>query len=217
MADVASPMMGPVMPGVDRSLLYVAEFQHRINNEYAKVISFVSRLAALSPASEVRTALLEVIDHLRASSKIHYALRPPLPGELVDFTVRIAELCEVFANAGLEQRGISLHLATSGSAILEAVRSWQASLIIEELMTNSVRHACSAGGGRICVTVATDGANVLCQISDDGTSPTGGIRPGVGSHLVDALTDELEGRIRRSYSESGTVVALCFPIKPAQP
>ena len=204
---------GPTRIGIDRSLLYVAEFQHRINNEYAKVISFASGLAAFASAPEVKTALLQVIDHLHASARMHYTLRPPVPGELVDFTAHIAELCRVFASTGLQQRGISLHLSISGSAVLDAMRSWHASLIIEELMTNSVRHACSAGGGQICVAVGTDGANIVCQISDDGTSSATIIRPGVGSHLVDALTDELQGRISRSYTGLGAVVALCFPIK----
>jgi two-component sensor histidine kinase len=72
--------------GIDRSLLCVAEFQHRINNEYAKLISFVSRQAALSSAPEVKVTLLKVIDHLNASAKVHHTLRPPLPGEMVDFT-----------------------------------------------------------------------------------------------------------------------------------
>jgi hypothetical protein len=41
--------------------LYVAECQHRIDNEYAKAISFVSRLEALSTApDELRLATVAV-------------------------------------------------------------------------------------------------------------------------------------------------------------
>jgi len=202
--------------GSDHALLYVAEFQHRINNEYAKAISFVSRLLMLSSAPEAKTALLEVIDHLHASAKIHHTLRPPLPGELVDFTAHMGELCEAFASTGLKQQGINLYVTISGSAVIDAARSWRASLIIEELMTNSVRHACSAGGGHIRVAIGTDGGNVACEISDDGMASAAIVRPGVGTHLVDALTDELQGHISRSYTKSGAVVRLCFPIKPEQ-
>jgi two-component system, sensor histidine kinase PdtaS len=217
MIAIASPSTtGPTTIRNDPSLLYVAEFQHRINNEYAKVISFVRRLATNSSAPEVETALLKVVDRLNASAKIHYTLRPPLPGELVDFASHIAELCEVFASAGLEQKGLSLHITISGSAVLDATRSWRACLIIEELMTNSVRHAYTAGGGRICVAVGTKGANIVCEISDDGTSSGAAVKPGVGSHIVDALTDELQGRISRSYTERGAVATLCFPIEPEQ-
>ena len=202
--------------GIDRSLLYVAEFQHRINNEYMKAISFVCREAALSSAPEVKRALLKVLEHLHASAMLHHKLRPPLPGELVDFTSDVAELCKVFALAGPKQRGMSVHVAISGSAMLDGIRSWYASLIIAELMTNSIRHACSAGGGRICVGIKTDGSDVVCQISDDGTSVETVAKPGVGSQLIDALADELQGRITRSYTKLGAAVALCFPIKPVQ-
>jgi two-component sensor histidine kinase len=209
MTDITSPTAA----GMDRSLLYVAEFQHRISNEYAKVISFVSRLAALSSAPEAKEVLYEVIDHLNATSKVHHVLRPPLPGEFVDFTAHIADLCKAFASAGLRQRGINLHLTLSKPAILDAMRSWCASLIITELLTNSVRHACSAEGRRIGVAVTTKGVDIMCQISDDGLSDAIA-KPGVGSHLINALADELEARIRRSYTELGAVVTLSFPMKP---
>jgi two-component sensor histidine kinase len=209
MRDIASS----TMVAIDRSLLHVAEFHHRINNEYAKVISFVSRLAALSPALETKEALHKVIDHLYATSKVHYALRPPLPGELVDFTAHIEDLCKVFASACSREREIDFHLTISGSAVLDAMRSWRASLIIAELITNSVRHACSAGASRIGVAVAVNDSDIVCKISDDGTSGTSA-KPGVGSYLIDALADELQARITRSYTELGAAVTLCFPMKP---
>jgi two-component sensor histidine kinase len=211
--DAMRNMASTKMAGIDRSLLYVAEFQHRISNEYAKVISFTSRMAALSSAPEAKEALLKVVDHLHATSKVQYALRPPLPGEMVNFIAHVEELCEAFASAGLEQRGINLHLAVSGSAMLDAMRSWRASLIIAELMTNSVRHACSKEGSRIHVAVATNGLDIVCQISDNGAS-FAVAKPGVGSRLVDALADELKARISRSYTESGAVVTLHFAINP---
>ena len=209
MTDVTSP----TVVGIDRSLLYVAEFQHRINNDYTRVISFVSRLAALSSAPEAKKVLFEVIDQLHATSRVHRTLRPPLPGESVDFAAHVTDLCKVFSSAGLGQQGIEVHLTVLGSATLEAMRSWRASLIIAELMTNSVRHAWSTGGGRICVVVATDGVDVVCKIGDDGKSLSL-VTPGVGSQLVDALADELEARLSRSYTKQGATITLCFPVKP---
>jgi two-component sensor histidine kinase len=187
-------VMSHTTTGTDRSLLHVAEFQHRVNNEYAKLISFVSRLAALSSAPEIKAALLKVVDHLNASAKIHRALRPPLPGEM--------------------ERGISLQLSIKGSVVLDAIRSWHANLIIAELLTNSVRHACLEGEGRICVAVETDDVNIVCRISDDGAPPATVARRGVGSRLVDALIDELRGHISRSYMKIGAIITLRFPMNP---
>jgi two-component sensor histidine kinase len=82
-----------------------------------------------------------------------------------------------------------------------------------ELITNSVRHACSAGASRIGVAVAVNDSDILCKITDDRTSGTFA-KPGVGSYLIDALADERQARITRSYTELGAAVALCFPMSP---
>jgi two-component sensor histidine kinase len=198
---------------IDRSLLYVAEFQHRANNEYAKTISFVSQLAKRSPVPEVKEALLRITEHLYATSKVQRILRPPIPGEMIDFTTQVEALCDAFASCGLEQRGINLHLAVSGSAVVDAMRSWRASLIIAELLTNSVRHGCSKEGSGLRIAVGTNGVDIVCQISDNG-GPSAIGKPGTGTHIVDALAEELKARISRSYTERGAVVTLCFPVNP---
>ena len=197
----------------DRSLLYAAELQHRTNNEYASVISLVSRLAALSTALETKNALFKVIDYLHAASRVQQALRPPIPGETVEFTGRVEQLCKAFASAVPKERSINLHLTTSGSAILDAMRAWRASLIISELITNSVRHACIKDGSRIRVAVATSGAEIACQVSDNGT-PVAVAKPGVGSYLIDDLAEELDACVIRSFTELGAVITFSFPAKP---
>jgi two-component sensor histidine kinase len=107
-----------------------------------------------------------------------------------------------------------VHLTITGSVVLDAIRSWHASLIMAELLTNSVRHACLEGEGRICVVVATDDVDIVCRISDGGAPPATIVGPGVGSHLVDALIDELRGDISRSYTKLGAVITLRFPMNP---
>ena len=69
----------PATESTDGSFLYLAEFQHRVHNDYMKVISFASEIARRSPNPEVRAALREVTDQICATAKIHRALRPPFP------------------------------------------------------------------------------------------------------------------------------------------
>ena len=177
------------------------------------MISFVSRLAALSPALETKSVLSRVIDRLHAASKVQHVLRPPVPGETVEFTAGVEKLSVAFASAVLKQRGIHLDLTVSGSAMIDAMRAWRANLIISELITNSVRHAHFEKASWIRIVVATNGADVFCQVSDNGTSAAAA-EPGVGSHLIDALAEELDGRITRSFTGLGAVVTLCFPTEP---
>jgi two-component sensor histidine kinase len=195
---------------VDRSLLYVTELVHRVQNEYAKAISLASIIAATSSNPEAKAALRQVRDHLYAAAETHRVLRPPQPGGLVDFAADLTQLCRAMASAGLDQRGIALHLTISGPVLLDAVRCWRANLILSELITNASRHAFGGGGGRISVGVTTACGWVGCRISDDGNAaPTP--KPGLGSRLVDALAADLEGSVGRRYTKSGAIITLTFP------
>ena len=60
-------------------------------------------------------------------------------------------------SAGLQQKGIKLTLRIFGSAKLDAIRCWRASLIVAELITNACRHAFKASGDQILVEVEEAG------------------------------------------------------------
>jgi two-component sensor histidine kinase len=199
---------------IDRSLLYVTELLHRVQNEYTKVISFASMAATRSSNLEAKAALCQVIDHLHALAKKHHVLRPPSPGRVVDFAADLTQLCRAMLSADLDQRGIALRLTVAGSIPLDGVRCWCASLILSELITNASRHAFSTRGGRISVAVNITRGWIVCRVIDDGSSaPTP--EQGLGSQLIDALTADLKGSVERKYTESGTVVTLSFPKSPA--
>lgn len=195
---------------VDRSLVYVTEFLHRVQNEYTKAISFASMMATRSANPEAKAVLCQVIDHLHASAKAYRALRPPVSGELVDFAAEVTTLCQIMASAGLDQRGIALDLMVCGSVLLDGVQCWRANLILSELITNASRHAFATRGGRIRIIVTMVCGWIVCRVNDDGSSAPKP-EPGLGTQIVDALTADLNGDIERTYTETGTVITLSFP------
>jgi two-component sensor histidine kinase len=134
---------------INRSLLYVTELLHRIQNEYMNAISFTSMVATRSATPEAKAALSQVVDHLHALAKAHRILRPPSPGELVDLTAELTQLCRAIVSRDLDQRGITMHLTVAGSLLLDSDQCWRANLILTELITNASRHAFDARGGRI--------------------------------------------------------------------
>jgi two-component sensor histidine kinase len=195
---------------IDRSLLYVTELLHRVQNEYTKAISFASMMATRSPNPEAEAALCQMIDHLHAFGQRASCAKATLPGQLVDFTADLTRLCRTLVSAGLDQRGIALHLRVSGSVLLDSVRCWRANLILSELITNASRHAFGTRGGRISIVVTMACGWIVCRVSDDSSSaPT--LEPGLGTQIVDALTADLKGDVERMYTESRTVVTLSFP------
>jgi two-component sensor histidine kinase len=194
----------------DRPYLYVAEFLHRVHNEYTCAISLATRLAARSSHKETKTALAQIINRLHALAASHQMLRPPLASAPAELSANLAQLCHAMTSCGLAERDIELHLGITEPVMLDAKRCWQAELIISELITNASRHAFTSQAGRISVTVETAAGQIICRVSDDG-SPAATLKRGLGSELIDALAADLDGRVERIHKASGTTITLFFP------
>jgi two-component sensor histidine kinase len=194
----------------DRPYLYLAEFLHRVHNEYTCAISLANRLAARSAHEETRTALAQIINCLHALAASHQMLRPPLPTSSADLSANLTQLCHAMTFSALAQRGIELHLAVTEPIMLDAKRCWRAELIISGLITNASRHAFTSQAGRISVAVETVAGQIICRVSDDGSS-TANLKRGLGSELIDALAADLDGYVERIHKASGTTITLFFP------
>jgi two-component sensor histidine kinase len=196
-----------------RPYLYVTEFLHRVNNEYACVTSLATRLATRSSNEETRAALFQIINYLHALAAAHQILRPPLTTAFADLSTNLTQLCHAMTSFGLSERGIELHLTITDPVLLDAKRCWGAELIISELITNASRHAFASRAGCISVAVKVASGQVICRVSDDG-SPTATLKRGLGSELIDALAADLDGYVERIHTASGTTVTLFFPHDP---
>jgi two-component sensor histidine kinase len=192
-------------------MLHVAELMHRIANDYARAVAFVSRRAATATSHEARSALEEVIDHLLAMAETHHVLRPPSVEESVDLIDTITRLCRARSDVSeFRRRGIDLVLSYDCSIVLDAWRGWCASLIVEELVNNACRHAFGSTSGRITVGVGESTGRVVCKVANDGAVAKTWM-PGLGTRLVDALAAELDGFVERRFGETGALAILSFP------
>jgi len=194
----------------DRAYLYLAEFLHRVHNEYTCAISLANRLAARSAHEETKTALVQMTNRLHALAASHQMLRPPLTTASADLSANLIQLCQAMTSSGLAERDIELQLAVTEPVVLDAKRCWRAELIISELITNALRHAFTSQAGRISVAVETAAGKIICRVSDDG-SPTAILKRGLGSELIDALAADLDGYVERIHEASGTTITLFFP------
>jgi hypothetical protein len=120
-------------------LLYKAELFHRMSNEYAAAISFVSTVASESRNSEVMSALTAVVDHLTQLANAHRVLSPPnMEGE-ADLEEYLARLCNAKVGTEFIRPDATLRLAVSTSVALDSARCWRFGLILSELITNAAR------------------------------------------------------------------------------
>jgi two-component sensor histidine kinase len=198
---------------LENEMLYVRELLHRISNEYTNAISFAHSVAASSSSVEAKAAAEKIARQLHALADAHRLLSPPAGDEPADLADNLSELCRVMTSAWLIPETITLQLAVPGPIFLRSENCWRACLIVSELIRNASLHASFSDHGRIAVSIDVASRRVLCRVSDDG-SPALTYAPGVGTRLVDALANELEGYVERRFGKSGACHHSFFPGGP---
>jgi two-component sensor histidine kinase len=85
-------------------------------------------------------------------------------------------------------------------------------LIVTELVINALKHAFpNAQAGKIILSYTSKGPNWTLSISDDGVGMPrgpGGVAPGLGTSIVEALAKQLQARVSIANGRPGTAVSI---------
>jgi two-component sensor histidine kinase len=156
-------------------------------------------------------ALCDVVELLHEHADVHRALTVPDLDELIDAAEYLRRLSLTESRSKLNRMNIHLLLSTE-MLPLEAERCWLLGLIVHELVTNAVRHACFDGrDGEIKIKLMRAGSWVDCRVTDNG-SGLGRIKPGRGLRIVRELAKSLGGRMGHTFGTTWTSFALDFPL-----
>jgi signal transduction histidine kinase len=108
-------------------------------------------------------------------------------------------------------------VATDLAAVtVDSKRASALGLILNELLTNSLKHAFPAGrAGSVRVSTRTQEGHLSIEVGDDGVGfsrrAPGSSRAGVGLQLVDGLVQQLNGELSRS-DQDGTRIEISLPL-----
>lgn len=196
-------------------LLLVAEFSHRVVNEYGLAIAMLRLAAAEQTSLDASVALTRAAEHLRDHAELHRALQAPIHPCPSDLSAHLEKLCSALTRAALNQRDVKLTLMTE-SVLLDADRCWRATLIVSELIINALRHGLGGRPGQLAVELAVICGEVICRVSDSGYG--GGHKPpkpAQGMSLVQSLVASLGGRIDWRFGPEGGAAQFGFPLEPA--
>ena len=191
-------------------MLLLHELHHRVINEFAAVIGFVSLAAVQSSSDEVKAALSGVTELLKQYADVHRALQMPPDGDsLIDVAAYLARLCLSISRSKLDHRKINL-IFSAQSLLLHAERCWRLGMVVYELVTNSARHAYENHSGEIRVALWRDGEFVKCSVQDGGSSAAS-FKAGRGLRIVDGLSKTFGGRFKQTFGRRGSKSLLVFP------
>lgn len=188
------------------------EMDHRTKNNFQIVTSLLTLQASRSANEEVKAALGEATERLKAVAAVYDALAPSSQGlAMVRLQDQLQEICDQIRR-GIMPDGIAL--STELEPILVPHESAVAiGIIVNEFVTNACKHAFGDGGGSIRVKAWRDDGAAIIEVADDGKGfIAGAVKPGLGSRLVTAFLQRLKARSDVQSSPEGTIHRVRVPL-----
>lgn len=190
------------------------EATHRVKNSFQMLLSFVSLQQRRATSDQVRLALAGVAQRISAIARLYQALSQEVVGGLLPVKPYLEALCADLRLSAME--GKSLNLDWSGPELmLDADRVVALGLAVNELVTNSIKHAFGdRTTGRIVVNVRQTNGEVILTVTDDGRGIDIAKRSdsGLGQMFLESFVVRLEGKMTVESTEAGTMATVTLPV-----
>ena len=196
---------------LEAKTLLLHEVDHRVKNNLTMIGSLLRLQARSLPDPQLRVTLDSMLERVDALATVHRRLYQS--GDITQFDV--GALTETLTADVLGSTGRTnietvvevepLHVPSSHASAL--------GLIINELLTNAVKHAFAGGrAGRLCVQAQAQGATGLIAIIDDGPGALPDSTPGLGRNLIGRLSRQVGAQTEWLPANPGTRATVTFPL-----
>jgi len=180
----------------EEKTVLLRELHHRVKNNLQLILS-ITRLQQHSIKDKtVQEELNKLQDRIKAIAKTHEILCGSEDIDNVDMGEYIGELCEEMENSILEENiEIDLNIKSTSLPLRQAV---YLGLVINELMSNSIKYAFDNKDGKISISLVKNDEEYVLKIGDSGVGYDNSLMQNnsLGLKLVDALViDQLDGTI----------------------
>ncbi len=199
------------LQGEERKVL-LREMHHRTKNNLSIVASLLSLESGRLEDSRAKAALDQLGERVRAIGLLHELLQAADSARTVRTDEYIGSVAEAAGGSDPSTgQGVVLERRIEPFD-LEIAKAIPIGLIVNELVTNAVKHAFpEKAGGRISVSLNRSGDCMELAVSDDGAGIGSIGRPGsLGLTLVSSLAAQLGGDVCYE-NEGGTRAVVRFP------
>jgi PAS domain S-box-containing protein len=153
--------------------LSVREAHHRIKNNLQAISDLLYLELTAGDGASQQDALRESIDRIQAIATVHDLLSQDEDVRVVDTRAVLERLVPMaLRSSGGHERsgGSATDVQMDVAAIpLSSKRATALALIVNELVSNAVKHACRNGeGGRVAITLRQDSEELILRVKDDG-------------------------------------------------
>jgi PAS domain S-box-containing protein len=194
----------------------IQEVHHRVKNNF-QIINSLVNLQSDTIVDKIATAALQdTKSRIHAMALVHERLYQSENLSSIDLGSYLQELAQDVhsAYAPSVKRKIALNINIK-SIWTKSDIAIPCGLILNELMTNSIKHAFETNDGEIGLSLDRDGNQITLIVSDNGKGFPAGKKPvsgsSLGMSLIDALVSQLHGTIE-FLIDQGIKVKVIFSI-----
>jgi two-component system, sensor histidine kinase PdtaS len=198
---------------LEHQAMLTREMSHRVKNSLASVVGLLRVQGRNAPSEEVQNALKDAASRITTIAQVHDHLWRSNKIGFVDIADFANELCRKL------QETVPHKLSCSfGHLMISADKAIPLGLLINEIVTNSAKHAYPDGSGEIQVSGEQRGADLHVEVSDWGIGLPMDFdidqpRASLGFKVITSLLAQLEGRIAvASNRPKGVTIQLDVPL-----
>ena len=204
----------------ERTEILFREMNHRTKNNLTIVASMLHLQASAAKQNiDLRNHLDAARERISTIAELHTSLYQGTTLGEIDFADYIRNLCTHIETSLFSIEKSIAFVVNTDEVSLSADIAVPVGLVVNELVTNAVKHAFAdkASDARIEVSVRRHGDNLVVGVRDNGRGmPTNGSSPklGLGSRLIDAFVQQVGGQLtvsRKGGSEFEIVVPMQAP------
>jgi two-component system, sensor histidine kinase PdtaS len=198
----------------EKKSLLLREIAHGVANNFATVAAMLSMKSGSADDTKAKRVLDDAVEQVNVMARVHRRLRARDHDVSLDSGAYIRELCDDLT--GMAHGRPLVIECQADSYPLRMQQAVLLGLIINELVTNAIKHAFPDGrAGRIRVHFEVLNDQLRLLVDDNGVGfgrcPESTSDMGQGQELVRGLTHELEGDLEFQSTPSGSSFRLTFP------
>ncbi len=191
--------------------ILLQEVQHRVANSLQIIASVLLQSARTVQSEETRSHLNDAHNRVMSIATVQKQLASSARGE-VELKPYFEQLCQSLGASMIRDHHRQTIAVGGDKSQVEADVSISLGLIVTELVINALKHAFPDGRpGKITVDYHSEGPNWTLAVGDNGVgmpvSPANN-PGGLGTSIVEALSRQLEARVRVSDAHPGTMVSV---------
>ena|SRR5215471_14453728 len=192
--------------------ILLRELQHRMKNNLQMIVALITMQRSKATEPQAVEALSHIVNRVTAMSLAQDQLSPRTALRCVAMRPYLKALCSGIVS-GRDNTVVEAKVDDSELTMDQAL---PVGLIVNEAVTNALKHAFSETGGfvRVAFKVEARLGFATLVIEDDGKGIPHSAPTGSGHHLMSALASQLGGELQKAPRKSGgTCVTVKFPAR----